>query len=86
MTLHKDLSPCPFCGSDDVRHDSWGTRWPMLMVTCRTCYARGPSLIDGERLDEEEARLSWNLTARQAEIGADLITAALARPDQKEVS
>lgn len=81
-----NIAPCPYCGSADVRLEPWGRRYIFLAIRCRTCHARGPSLIDGERLDEEEARLAWNVLAHQAEIGSDLIAAALAQPYPKEAS
>lgn len=55
----RELKPCPFCGSDDLK--VWATSIPyQSFVECRKCCCIGPDCVT-----TDEAIAAWNRRAPQ---------------------
>ena len=58
---HDLFAPCPFCGSDDIHHESQrGVRW----ARCQNCSATGGYIMDFEEdapFTRETVLARWNI-------------------------
>lgn len=57
--MDKQLKPCPFCGSKNVKVHGYDKFW----VECEECNCEGPSPSTGVFYDEESAIAAWNRRA-----------------------
>jgi len=58
----KDILPCPYCGSEKVRIDSWVIPEPGFCVVCQECQGEGPiGHSDAEALN------LWNTRPTEAQ-------------------
>lgn len=79
--MDKELKPCPFCGSSDIRYSektatiNWQTRY-RLAFYCNKCHCYGPRFTTPEKdsyreitqEEREQAKKLWNGRNNQNEI------------------